>query len=93
MWPKAVPIFVGHYQPRRPSDLGFYDLRLADVAASQVKLARLYGISAFCFQFYWLQGGRPFEAPILSYLENKRLDLPFCLCWRNQESYPQSKGR
>ena len=45
---KARPRFLGHYQPHLPADLGFYDLRLAEVKELQAKMAREYGISAFC---------------------------------------------
>lgn len=81
----ARPLFPGHYQPHIPADLGFYDLRLAETREAQADLARAYGIGGFCYYHYWFQGRRLLQRPFEEVLASGRPDLPFCLCWANED--------
>ena len=80
----AKPLFHGHYQPRIPSDLGFYDLRIPQVREEQAQLASEAGIEGFCYWHYWFGNGKMLlEKPFEEVLTTGKPDFPFCLCWAN----------
>jgi lipopolysaccharide biosynthesis protein len=81
---KARPVFPGQHQPHLPADLGFYDLRVPEVRELQAELARAHGIGAFCYYHYWFGGRRLLERPFDEVLASGRPDLPFLLCWANE---------
>ena len=83
---KAKPLFRGHYQPRIPADLGFYDLRLPEVREQQAAMAREAGIEGFCYYHYWFGNGKQLlERPFNEVLASGKPDFPFCLCWANHD--------
>lgn len=85
---KAKRLFPGHYQPKIPADLGFYDLRLTEVREEQAALAREAGIDCFCYYHYWFGDGQEeLERPFKEVLETGKPDFPFCLCWANESWY------
>lgn len=82
---KAVPLFNGHNQPRKPLDDNYYDLTNVDVLKWQTNLAKEYGIYGFCFYHYWFDGKLLLERPVELFLKSKDINFPFCICWANEE--------
>lgn len=83
---KAKPLFRGHYQPRVPADLGYYDLRLPIVREEQAELALEAGVEGFMYWHYWFGNGRTLLAEIFDdVLKSGKPDFPFCLGWANHD--------
>ena len=81
---KAKPLYRGHYQPRIPADLGFYDLRLQEIQVAQAEMARAYGVEGFCYWHYWFSNGQMIlEKPLEQVLKSGKPDYPFCVGWAN----------
>jgi len=82
---KAKSLYRGHYQPKVPADLGYYDLRLPKVRAQQVDLAREAGVAGFCYWHYWFSNGKQLLNEIIDeVVANSAPDFPFCLGWANE---------
>ena len=82
---KAKKLFIGHEQPHIPADLGFYDLRLAEVREEQAKLAKEAGLEGFCYYHYWFAPNEvELELPFNEVLKSGEPNFPFMLCWANE---------
>ena len=87
---RAKPLFRGHYQPKVPADLGYYDLRISEVREQQAKLALKAGISGFCYWHYWFSGRRLLDKVFNEVVTSGSPDFPFCLCWANHSWYQKT---
>lgn len=82
---KANPLFENHNQPRIPEKNNYYNLLDINVMIKQAELAKKYGIYGFCYYHYWFKNGKKLlEKPLEAMLKDKRVDIPFMLCWANE---------
>ena len=83
---QARPLFRGHYQPRIPADLGFYDLRMPEIREQQAAMASEAGVEGFCYWHYWFGNGKQLlERPFNEVLASGKPDFPFCIAWANHD--------
>jgi len=81
---KSQPLFKNHFQPRLPTELGFYDLNNDSVRYQQAELAQKYGIDAWCYYYYRFNGKKVLEMPLNRHFQDKNLQMPFLICWANE---------
>ena len=89
----ADSYYEGHAQPRVPYQEDYYDLSDIDVIRKQAKTAKDYGIDGFClYHYYFANGKRELDIPEKLILENKDIDISYCLNWAS-ESWIRSWSR
>jgi len=81
---KAKSQFRRHYQPEIPYNNNYYCLLDSRVQEKQSEMALKYGIDGFCYYHYWFSGKKLLEKPMENMLCNKKIEIPFCICWANE---------
>lgn len=84
---KATPLFRNHYQPHVPYENDYYDLDrdFEKTMRKQIQMAKAGGLYGFCFYHYWFKDGKKLlEKPIERFLEDRSLDMNYCICWANE---------
>jgi len=88
---KAKPLFKGHNQPRVPTELGYYDLRLPIIREQQAQMAKDAGVTGFCYWHYWFGNGKRLIPEVFQeVLDSGTPDFPFCLGWANHSWYAKN---
>lgn len=88
---KAKPLFKGHDQPRVPTELGYYNLKMPEVREAQAQMAHEAGVEGFMYWHYWFGNGKTLLADIFGeVLKSGKPDFPFCLGWANHSWYAKS---
>lgn len=80
----AEPQYKGQYQPRVPLNQNYYDLTDVKNMVWQAEMAKKYGVYGFCYYHYWFDGKMLMEKPVDQMLHTPEVDIPFCLCWANE---------
>lgn len=81
---RGMPRFRGHYQPRIPADLGFYDLDDPAIMRKQVEMAKTGGLAGLAFYYYHFGSQRLLEKPLNAFRDDKSLDTGYFLIWANE---------
>lgn len=82
---RSKPLFKGHYQPRIPYNNNYYDLTNLNDIKSQIDMAKKYGVDGFSIYHYYSRHQKLLEKPTEIILNNKELDINFCLNWANHD--------
>lgn len=81
----AQKLYAWQNQPRVPKGNNYYSLLDKRTQIWQAELAKKYNIYGFCYYHYWFDGHMLLEKPMENMLKNKKVDIPFCICWANED--------
>lgn len=81
---KARPLFEGHRQPREPLDDHYYDLSDINSLKWQAELMKKYNVYGLCIYHYWFNGKLLLEKPMELLLQNKEIEMNYCISWANE---------
>ncbi len=82
---KGRPRHEGHYQPRLPGKLGFYDLRLPETLRAQAELAADSGVYGFSVYYYRFGEERVMGEPTDVVMRHGDIPFRFYYCWANED--------
>ena len=52
---------------------------------AQATMSKEYVLYGFCYYHYWFKNGKKLlEKPLERMMANPKVDIPFCLCWANE---------
>ena len=81
---KALPNFDGHYQPHLPDELGYYDFDFPKYKNARWSSPKNTGSMAFVSTITGSPEKGSLNVHWTNIVANPDLDLPFCLCWANE---------
>lgn len=80
----SKPLFAGHNQPRIPLNQNYYNPCNSEILSEQANMAKEFGVSGFMFYHYYFDGKLMLEKPLETLLNNKSINIPFCISWANE---------
>lgn len=80
---KAVPLFKGHKQPKKPFDNEYYNLLDKDTVIKQTQLMHEYKVDGLIYYHYYFCGKKLLEKPAENLLHWKDINQNFFFCWAN----------
>lgn len=81
---RSMPIYFGHYQPRIPADLGYYDLTAPGIIKKQAEISKNYGLHGWALYYYWFDSKKLLHKPLDIIYNDKSIDINYCLFWANE---------